>query len=317
MSERFLVTGAYGCIGAWIVAALVREGVEVIGADAGDNDRRVRALLPDDELARATFVNADISDPDAVDALFARGPTHVIHLAALQVPFCRATPVLGARVNVVGTTALFAAAAASGLQTPLVFASSVAAFAEGEGGVGAVLDPGGQPDTLYGVFKFANEGTARVFARESGVNSIGLRPFVVYGPGRDQGMTASATLAMAAAARGEGYEIPFCGRSEMQYAPDVAAAFIAAARAPFTGSTVLNVPGTSALMEEIVAEIEHAAPTARGRITITGEPLPFPAELDSRAFAAVVGDVSVTSLRDGVAATVAHFRSAPAAPEQQ
>lgn len=317
MSERFLVTGAYGCIGAWTVATLVREGVEVIGADAGDNDSRVRALLSEDELARASFVNADISDPDAVDGLFAREPTHVIHLAALQVPFCRANPVLGARVNVVGTTALFAAAAASGLASPLVYASSVAAFAEAEGGAGAALDPSGQPDTLYGVFKFANEGTARVFALDSAVNSIGLRPFVVYGPGRDQGMTSAATLAMAAAARDEGYEMPFSGRSEMQYAPDVAAAFIAAARAPFTGATVLNVPGVSALMEEIVAEIEHAAPAVRGRITITGEPLPFPAELDSRAFAAIVGDVAVTSLRDGVAATVAHFRSAAAAPEQQ
>jgi nucleoside-diphosphate-sugar epimerase len=42
--ERFLVTGAYGCIGAWTVRQLVREGVEVIGVDAGDDDHRVREL---------------------------------------------------------------------------------------------------------------------------------------------------------------------------------------------------------------------------------------------------------------------------------
>ena len=106
MSERFLVTGAYGCIGAWTVRQLIREGVEVIGADAGSDDRRVSDLLEPEELADARFVRADVSDPAAVEALFAHEPTHVIHLAALQVPDCRTDPVLGARVNVVGTLSM-------------------------------------------------------------------------------------------------------------------------------------------------------------------------------------------------------------------
>ena len=128
MSERFLITGAYGCIGAWTVRSLVREGVEVVGVDAGSDDRRVRDLLAPDELAGAVFVQADISDPAQVAGLFEQAPTHVIHLAALQVPDCRSNPVLGAQVNVVGTVALFAAAIAAGVSTPIVYASSVAAF---------------------------------------------------------------------------------------------------------------------------------------------------------------------------------------------
>ena len=52
------------------------------------------------------------------------------------------------------------------------------------------------PRTLYGVYKLANEGTARVYWQEDGVASVGLRPFSVYGPGRDQGLTAGPTLAM-------------------------------------------------------------------------------------------------------------------------
>ena len=118
MSERFLVTGAYGCIGAWTVRSLVREGVEVVGVDAGSDDRRVRELLAPDELAGARFVQADISDPAQVASLFAQAPTHVIHLAALQVPDCRSNPVLGAQVNVVGTVALFAAAIAARREHP-------------------------------------------------------------------------------------------------------------------------------------------------------------------------------------------------------
>lgn len=49
----------------------------------------------------------DITDHDAVARCFdVFRPTHVIHLAALQVPFCKADPILGARVNVVGTVVL-------------------------------------------------------------------------------------------------------------------------------------------------------------------------------------------------------------------
>lgn len=308
MSERFLVTGAYGCIGAWTVAQLVRDGVEVVGVDAGDDDRRLRALLSEDELARAGFVRADISDPAQVELCFAHEPTHVIHLAALQVPQCRKDPVLGAAVNVVGTVAMFAAAAAAGLETPVVFASSVAAFAALDGGGNAVLDPSGPPDTHYGVYKVANEGAARVFAMESGLSSIGLRPHVVYGAGRDQGLTSAPTFAMEAAAHGLGYTIAYSGRCEMQYAPDVAAAFIAAARASFSGATVVNVPGTSVLIEEVVAEIERAVPEVAGRIEINGPPLPFPEELDSSTFADIVGSVPLTPLSEGIAATIAHFR---------
>jgi UDP-glucuronate 4-epimerase len=309
MSERFLVTGAYGFIGSWTLRQLIREGVEVIGVDLGDGDHRVRDLLSPGELGEVRFIQADISDRAQVEKVFAYAPTHVIHLAALQVPECRSDPVLGARVNVVGTVTLFAAAAAAGLQTPLVFASSAAAFAAADGGGGAPADPSGHPETHYGVFKFANESTARVFALDGSVSSIGLRPYVVYGPGRDRGLTSAPTLAMLAAARGEGYTIPFTGRSELQYAPDMAAALVAAARAPFTGATVVNVPGTSALVEEVVAEIERVVPELEGRIECTGPPLPFPEELDSSDFAQVVGTVPITPLAEGVEETIRHFRA--------
>jgi UDP-glucuronate 4-epimerase len=308
MNERFLLTGAYGCIGAWVVRQLVREGVEVIGVDAGLDDRRVRDLLGDDEVAAARFIQGDVSDSAQIESLFSHKPTHVIHLAALQVPECRDNPVLGARVNVMGTVSLFAAAAQAGLATPVVYASSAAAFASADGGEDAPAEPSGHPGTHYGVFKFANEGTARVFSLDRGLSSVGLRPYVVYGAGRDRGLTSAPTAAMRAAAEGVAYEIPYSGRSEMQYAPDVAAAFIAAARAPFTGATVVNVPGTTTSVADVVAEIELAAPEMAGHITFSGPALPFPEELDSTEFANVVGPIAITPLRTGVAETIAHFR---------
>ena len=113
-------------------------------------------------------------------------------------PFVRERPVVGSQVNVTGTVNVFEAAKAAGLRTTIAYASSAAVYDE-EGEVA--------PKTLYGVFKLANEGTARIYADESGIASVGLRPFSVYGPGRDQGLTAGPTLAIAAALRGEPYRI--------------------------------------------------------------------------------------------------------------
>ena len=307
MPERFLITGAHGCIGAWTVRQLVREGVEVIGVDGDDDDHRVRELLDADELAAVRFIRADVSDPAQVADMFALDPTHVIHLAALQVPACRENPVRGAQVNVVGTTALFAAALAHGLSSPIVYASSVAAFAAGDSAGEAPTDPSGQPETHYGVFKLANEATARVFALESSLASIGLRPSVVYGACRDTGITSATTAAMRAAAHGSDYTIPFGGSCEFQFAPDVAAAFVAAARARLTGAAVVNIPGTTLAIEEVVGEIGRAVPGSAGRIGFEGPPLPFPAALDSSRFSSIVGPVRVTPFDEGVAETVRHY----------
>ena len=42
--ERFLVTGALGCIGAWAATLLVREGTPVVAYDLGDDDHRLRLV---------------------------------------------------------------------------------------------------------------------------------------------------------------------------------------------------------------------------------------------------------------------------------
>jgi UDP-glucuronate 4-epimerase len=98
MDETFLVTGAGGCIGAWVVAQLAGEGTPVVALDASDDEHRLRLLLDDEALRELVRVKADITELEAVEAALDRhGVTRVIHLAALQVPFCRADPVLGAR----------------------------------------------------------------------------------------------------------------------------------------------------------------------------------------------------------------------------
>ena len=279
--------------------------MEVVAADAGADDRRVAALLAPDELSLIAFVPADVSRPDDVRALFEREPTHVIHLAALQVPACRADPVRGAQVN--GRHH----GARHGRRGRDPHSARVRELGcRVRGGGRRRRRAGGAPPAPghhYGVYKLANEESARVFAAETGLASIGLRPYVVYGPGRDQGLTSAPTLAMEAAARGEGYVLPYSGRSQLQYAPDVAAAFVAAARDGERGGGRERA-GRHRVGGGRRRRDRASVPEVRGRIEVTGPP-PFPPELDASRFVEV-GEVAVTPLEEGVAATIAHFRRA-------
>lgn len=311
VSEHFLVTGAMGCIGAWVVRNLIREGVAVTVFDLATNPHRLRLIMSPEEMERIRFVEGDITATAAVEQTVAEGITHIVHLAALQVPFCKADPVRGALVNVVGTVNIFEAARRAGLKH-VVYASSIAVYGKGEeyGDEPVADDARLNPRTHYGVYKQANEGTARVYHQDDGINSIGLRPYTVYGPGRDQGMTSTPTKAMLAAAAGKGYHIPFGGRSVYQHADDTARLFIKAARADYEGADVFNLYGSVAHMREIVAAIEVAVPEVAGRVTFDDTQLPFPEETDDSRLSAVIGSFVYRPLNDGVAETIALFRRA-------
>jgi nucleoside-diphosphate-sugar epimerase len=308
LPERTLVTGALGCLGAWTIAALLELGDEPVGYDLGEDDSRLRLALDAAAREQVTLVRGDVADADALGrALDEHEVTHVVHLAALQVPFCRADPVAGAKVNVLGTTALFEAVKARRERIPgLAYASSTAVYSASDPSP-APESGGASPSTLYGVFKLANEGTARVFWDDDGVPSIGIRPYVVYGPGRDQGLTSGPTLAMAAAARGEPYEIGFGGTVQYDYAPDVGRGFALAARAAAEGAHIANFPGEAASMAEVVDAIEAAAPEAAGKITWLDEALPFPEMLEAARLERLVGPLPRTPLAEGVRRTIERF----------
>jgi nucleoside-diphosphate-sugar epimerase len=299
METRFLVTGSGGCIGAWTVAQLVHAGTPVVAFDASPADQRLKLVLSEDELAALDRVTGDITDLEGFErTLDEHGITHVIHLAALQVPFCSADPPLGARVNVVGTVNVFESVARrADRMGPVVYASSVAAYdALDERHPDAAME--GTPSTLYGVFKRANEGTATVFADERGVPSTGLRPHTVYGPGRDQGLTSAPTTAMLHAAAGLPYKLPFGGAYQLQYAPDVARAFIEAASDDAPGARLKDIGGAVSHTDDVIEAITAAAPGAE--ITYERVVLPFPSE---------TGDTTpATPLREGVADAIGRFR---------
>jgi nucleoside-diphosphate-sugar epimerase len=313
-SERFLIIGALGCIGAWTSKRLLGEGAEVVSYDLPGDPHRLRLMLDEEQIGRITFVEGDVRDADGLNrAIAEHAVTHVIHLAALQVPSVRANPILGMTINVVGTTAVFEAVKQHKEQVQgLAYASSVAVYGA------ANLYPQGPiahdapllPGTLYGVSKEANEGTAEVYWQDYGVRSIGFRPAFVYGPGRDVGMTSTPTKAMLAAAAGRPYHISFGGSGFYQHADDVAKALIAGARSGIDGAPCYNLGGTSVDMAEVVAAIDAAAPESEGMVTFEPVQLPFPTAYDGAPLDAAIGEVGWRLFADGTKQTIEFFKRA-------
>src|SRR3979409_1689136 len=102
MKERFsidrasfpgpvVVTGAGGCIGSWVLALLARAGGPACAFDLSGDKRRAHRVIQEKALEKIRGRTGDIADNRAVaGVLEAVRPCAVIHLAALQVPFCKA-----------------------------------------------------------------------------------------------------------------------------------------------------------------------------------------------------------------------------------
>lgn len=307
----YLVTGAHGFIGAWVVKRLLEAGSAVKILDKSPDPRRLRQIMDDDQIARAEFLTGDITEGDFVSrTVLDGGVTHIIHLAGLQVPVCKADPRLGAMVNVIGTINVFEAAVRSGgAVRKISYASSAAVFGQPEGGSPVRESDAGGMTTHYGAFKRCNEDNARVFFLDNGISSVGLRPLTVYGPGRDFGMTSDPTKAMKAAVAGRPFHIRFGGSTDFLYVGDCADAFIKAVQSEAEGAYVFNLHGETVEIAGIVAEIEKQVPESRGSITFNPAPLALPAELDDSAIRRAIGEVPHTSLADGVRLTIDRFKT--------
>ena len=308
MSDKtFLVTGAMGCIGAWTLYHLVQRGEKVVSFDLSTDTQRIDKILTADEKDHITFVQGDLTDTTQVKSTVAEHDvTHIIHLAALQVPFCRANPVLGAQVNVVGSINIFEAAREQGVNH-IAYASSIAVYgAPEEYPPGLVAhDAHFAPGTLYGGYKVANELNAKVYFNDYGISSINLRPYTVYGVGRDQGLTSEPTKAILAAAKGEPYDISFGGVMQFQLASDVARQFIGIAETPLDGAYGFNLTGDSTSVRDFARFIREESGAS---ITVTGADLPFPPGFDDTYLRQHLGHVYETPLREGIQQTLAHYK---------
>src|SRR5437660_3464904 len=179
---------------------------------------------------------------------------------------------------------------------------------------GALLLPG----THYGVFKQCNEGNARVYFASDGISSVGLRPWAVYGVGRDQGVTSGPTKAIKATVVRRPYTIRFTGGLDLQYVDDTAKIALRCAESVLPGARVYTLRGCVVHMEEFIAELERISRPALGlhgesprgesrsrdrMIRAEGKPLPIAYDLDDSAVVRDLGEAPRTSLECGIRET--------------
>lgn len=294
-----LVTGASGCLGAWTVRELMLKGERVLCFDQSGDRRRLKLLMDEKEAGAVPWITGDIRDFEAVQAAVSgHGVRAIVHMAALQVPFCRSNPVAATQVNVGGLVNVLEAARLHRVPN-VVYASSIAALPVDEAASGFT--------TLYGAFKAADEAIANAYWNEFQAPSIGLRPAPIFGVGRDQGMTSLPTVAMLAAVLDVPFTIPFTGRLVFQHAQDVAKAFIGCLALAGGGARVYNLGGEPIDVSDIVSAIRDVVPAAE--IRSAGNGLPLPVTIDDGPIRAAIGEWQATSPLERIRGTVSDFRA--------
>jgi len=283
-----LITGGAGFLGQALTRALLGRGETVVTVDL-----HTAAGAPHPSLSRET---GDIRDLDRMQAIADRhGVRAIVHLAALVIPACRTDPALGAEVNVIGHINMMELARRGGIAR-FVYTSSIAARPRA---------PYNSPVNLYGVFKQCCEEISKVYALDHGVPSIGLRPNVVYGPGRENGETAAVTLAMRAAAEGRAYEMPFSGAMCFQHLDEVIDILLRCLAVENDAPVVSDLTTRTNSIADVIAAIRAVRPDAR--ITARPDHRAAPGGLDNAALRALLGDWQGVDLAEGVRRTIAAF----------
>ena len=163
------------------------------------------------------------------------------------------------------------------------------------------------PLSHYGAFKVCNELNARVYWLDHGITSIGLRPWTVYGVGRDFGMTSEPTKAIKSVAVGRPYRISYGGKQDLQYVATSPRRSFGRLDQPFEGADAFNLRGAVEPIERFVSAFCEAVPEARTLVSHGDRQLPIAPDLDDSRLEATLGPIPRTSLRDGIAETYRRF----------
>ena len=290
--KKVIIFGGCGFLGSWIVRAFLKKGYSVSIFDLKIKKELV-ILVVGEDINKIKFINGDITNYDQVQEA-TNNMDHVINLAGLMTPDCSSNPILGAKVNLLGSINVFEALKKNNIKF-LVYASSAGVF-----GLKDHYYP--FPETHYGAYKLAVEGVARAYFNESRISSIGIRPYVIYGPGREVGGTAGVTLACKAAKQGDSYTVNFSGNAGFVYVQDVADLVeMSIAQIPL-GALTININGITTDVSNFINLIKKNIPLAS--IGIKGNSLSVVDEIRGNEPSNIFKKFKYTSLEDGIKRTI-------------
>jgi len=207
----FLVTGATGFIGSYVVRCLLQHGQRVVGLDRSPDPEVIGLFNSEIEV-----IEGDVADREQLMALFESHPSleRVLHLAYMMGAESEADPPAAMRVNAQGTANVFAEACAHGVKR-IVFTSSESVYGNSQANYGD--RPVTEEDFCspqhhvlnYSLTKLLNEHLAAKYEARYGIPIVSVRPPVVFGHGRKRGTTAWASDFVSLPALGQPVTLPF------------------------------------------------------------------------------------------------------------
>jgi len=297
-----LVTGGTGFIGLYISRMLINRGEKVVVYD----------LIPKFDLMKEVpnqtieVVRGDILDlPHLLRTIKKYDINKVIHLAYMLIDACDANPYKAMEVNILGTNNVFEAARILDLER-VVWASSSAVYAPArEYGETPVYVTEDFPIkmkgiSVYGACKILNEFTSQFYSERYNLDLIGLRPTMVYGPGRVRGGTAFSSLLIENPARGKTIHIPFSADQECNwiYVKDTADAFVTACFAKKPKHIIFNLGGETHTLGEAANYVKEIIPDAN--ITFGNAKAEWVSRYDTTRIFEELGFKPKYSLKDGI-----------------
>lgn len=299
MSRSIVVTGAAGFLGSWVTKQLLEEGWNVTAFDRTADDTKLRRIAGGEAADRVTWTSGDIADTETVARVIGDAqPDRVIHLAAVLIPVCKDDPVTGAKIDVIGHINVMEAAADAGC-AHVVYASSGAATARAADGT---------LFTVYGTFKHWNEEYSATRWRDRGIASIGLRPAVVYGPGREVGATAFVNAAIADVVAGRPHQLTTRWRHRVEYVEEIADAFCNCAALDVEGSHACDLTTEVTDEADLIAVLKQQIPECEILEPQSDRGFREPLASDIGPLEALIGPRTHVGLAQGVARTIAIMR---------
>ena len=254
---RLLVTG-----GAGFVAPYLLERIQVRGWSARVTDVRTPDWPTWLDRRGIEFAAADITDREAVAALV-QGVDTVVHLAGIVGPTSALADAFRAtRVNVLGSQAVFDAAAARGI--PVVNMSTATLY--GRRPDLRSLDESDAPDPVshYDATKYMAEIMAASYRKSFKLKASSFRTSFVYGQGHSTGEYFVDRLL-----RGEAVHVPTGGDNpcDFTYVVDLAEGVARAVERMPLPEPVYNISGGRLRKRtEYVAAVKQALPEADASI---------------------------------------------------
>ena len=310
MALNVVVTGGAGFIGANLVRTLVEDPTigRVVVVD--DLSTGIRSNL---DSVDADLLVGSILDPDLLDRAIS-GADAVVHLAAVpSVPRSVADPLTSHAANATGTLEVLQAVRRAG-GPQLVLASSSSVY-----GANPTLPKTENlrlaPMSPYAVSKQAAEAYALAFAQCYGLDVLPFRFFNVFGPLQAAGHAYAAVVPTFLDAVLAGHPVPVHGDGEQTrdftYVGTVTAVLADAVARRVSSPEAVNLAyGTRTSLNDLLQRIEVVLGSP-----VTREDLPTRAgdvrhsQAANERLRALFPDIEPVSLDEGLAATLAWFRS--------